>query len=184
MSTMRFAYNTEELRPLIDRLDSEHYTVLYALCDRALKQANRLNDLEGDTASEYVMQCTRLIGEIQHHIKFRKERVVSYISELLQKESESHDCQFCTGKGSCSMQHGLTLAELRDSNGRIKSMLHRLQMAALPLYSESIYPDAYRVLRNQMALIENSLTELHFLEETYLIPKITDAQKKINATDD
>jgi hypothetical protein len=55
-------------------------------------------------------------------------------------------------------------------------------MASLPLYTETIYPDAYRVLRNQMALIENSLTELFFLEENYLIPKVAEAQKIINAS--
>jgi hypothetical protein len=36
------------------------------------------------------------------------------------------------------------------------------------------------VLRNQMALLENSLTELYFVEEAYLIPKVTEAQKNIN----
>jgi hypothetical protein len=33
-----------------------------------------------------------------------------------------------------------------------------------------------------MALIENSLTELFFLEEKYLIPKVSEAQKIINAS--
>lgn len=56
-------------------------------------------------------------------------------------------------------------------------------MVALPLYSETMYPDVYRLLRNHMALIENTLTELFSIEETRLIPKIIESQKKINATD-
>jgi hypothetical protein len=63
----------------------------------------------------------------------------------------------------------------------MRSILNRLQVVALPLYSDTAFPDAYRVLRNQMALIENGLTELFFLEENYLLPKVVDAQKRINA---
>lgn len=75
----------------------------------------------------------------------------------------------------------MQLMELMASHNNIKGILYRLQMVSLPLYSETIYPDAYRILRNQMALIENGLTELFFLEEHYLIPKIVEAQKIINA---
>ena len=75
------------------------------------------------------------------------------------------------------------LIELKESHSRIKDILYRLQMVALPLYAETLYPDVYRVLRNQMALLENSLTELFFIEDAYLIPKVIDAQKKIHASD-
>ncbi len=75
----------------------------------------------------------------------------------------------------------MQLFELKSSHLEIRSLLSRLQMVSLPLYAETIYPDSYRILRNQMALIENHISELLFLEENYLIPKIADAQKRINA---
>jgi hypothetical protein len=56
-----------------------------------------------------------------------------------------------------------------------------LQTAVLPLYSDTVYPDSYRVLRNQMALLEDSMAELFLLEENYLMPKVIQAQKAINA---
>jgi hypothetical protein len=73
------------------------------------------------------------------------------------------------------------LIEIGDSHVQVKETLYRLQMAVLPLYSETIYPDDYRILRNQVALLENSLAQMLFLESTYLVPKIADAQKNINA---
>lgn len=54
-------------------------------------------------------------------------------------------------------------------------------MAALPLYSGAIHLDLYKILQNQMALLENCLAELLVLEETQLIPKIMEAQSNINA---
>jgi len=56
-------------------------------------------------------------------------------------------------------------------------------MAALPLYAETIYPDVYRLLRNHMALIGSSLTDLYTAEEIQLIPKVIEAQRNINARD-
>ena len=79
------------------------------------------------------------------------------------------------------MQHDMQLNDLKQSHMQLKDIIYRVQMVALPLYSETIYPDVYRLLRNHMALIENSLTELYSVEETRLIPKVTEAQKNINA---
>ena len=78
------------------------------------------------------------------------------------------------------MQHELQLNDLKQSQSQLKDILNRIQMVALPLYSETIYPDVYRLLRNHMALIENTLNELYSVEETRLIPRIIEAQKTIN----
>jgi hypothetical protein len=53
-------------------------------------------------------------------------------------------------------------------------------MMSLPLYSETKYTDTYKALRSEMAALENSLSELFFIEETYLVPRVSAAQTKIN----
>jgi hypothetical protein len=75
----------------------------------------------------------------------------------------------------------MQITELNATNDATKKILNRMQLASLPLYSQTMFPDEYRILRNRMALIEMNMTELFFLESTYLVPKITAAQKAINA---
>ncbi len=176
------APNSDNLGSLVEKLDKSHYDVLNTLCASAKKQALKLQTLEMHQAtSQYINLCYRIIEEIQQYINLKKEHLIPYIQTLYEKDTTGHDCKNCNGTGSCSMQHELQLLELRQSHDKMSEILNRLQMAALPLYSETIYPDVYRVLRNQMALIENSLTELFLLEGSQLIPKVVEAQKNIHA---
>jgi hypothetical protein len=123
--------------------------------------------------------CINLAEEIQQYIRNKKEHFVPYVQALSDKVKEGHDCSNCTGNG-CSLQHDIQLIELKQAHAKLKDILNRLQMVTLPLYSDTIYPDVYRILRNNMALLENCLGELFHIEETYLIPKVTEAQKNIN----
>lgn len=171
------------LLPFVEKLDVECYHTIEGLCKIAKKQAAKLSALEvHQTTSQYVPLCIKLIEEIETCITYRKERLIPYIQKLAEKDATGHDCGNCTG-GACKLQHSNELMELEDSHRKIRETLYRLQMAVLPLYSETIYPDAYRILRNQMALLESSLTELFFFEGTYLVPKIIEAQKNINVRD-
>lgn len=168
------------LQQLLEQLENGQYCTIEKLCDAAKKQSAKLNALElQQTTSQYTALCTKLIDEILGHLKFRREVLTPYIQKLSEKNANGHDCSKCTG--SCKLQHDMQLLELKESHLQVKNTLSRLQMAVLPLYSETIFPDAYRVLRNQMALLENCLTELFFLEENYLLPKIAEAQNNINA---
>ena len=169
-----------DLPELIKRLSVECYVPLHKLCDTAGKQAQKLDGLESQqTTSQYTTLCSKLITEIIQCLVTRQDTYIPYIETLAEKAMASHDCKNCSG--TCKMNHDMQLVELKASHNNIKSILYRLQMVSLPLYSETIYPDAYRILRNQMALIESSLTELLFLEEHYLIPKVIEAQNIINA---
>ena len=173
-------YSKIELMDFVERLSNDCYNPLEKLCESAGKQADKLDGLESQLAtSQYTTLCNTLIKEIRQCLGVRKEIYMPYIHTLANKLVDQHDCSNCTG--SCKINHEMQLLELKASHNNIKSILYRLQMVSLPLYSETIYPDAYRILRNQMALIENSLTELFFLEEHYLIPKVVEAQKIINA---
>jgi hypothetical protein len=172
-------YKDAELQPLVEHIQKDYYDVLDGLCDAARKQAMKLRNLETQQATfQYINLCAKLCDDIQKYIQIRKDIFIPYVMKLAEKKDGGHDCRSC--QGGCAMQHDIHLTELRETHSNIKGILHRLQMAALPLYSQTIYPDAYRVLRNQMALLENSLTELYFVEEAYLIPKVTEAQKNIN----
>ena len=176
--------SNDGLEPFIEKLEKSHYDIIISLCETAKKQAQKLRDLEVQkTTSQYVILCNKLIEEIQQYIGVKKEHLLPYLKTLSEKSNIGHDCQSCTGTGSCGLQHDMQLSELKDSHNQLNDIIYRLQMVALPLYSESIYPDVYRILRNQMALLENSLAELFFQEENYLIPKVTEAQKKIHVRD-
>lgn len=165
-------------------MDRSYYNVINTLCETAKKQARKLQELEvHQSTSQYIMLCNRILDEILRYVKNKKDHFLPYMNELFEKQETGHDCRNCTGTGSCDMQHNLQLMELIESHAQIKDILYRLQMVALPLYSETIYPDVYRILRSHMALIENNLTELFSVEETLLIPKVTEAQKRINARD-
>jgi hypothetical protein len=181
MNNLRFTeFNNASLQTLAARLDSEYYDAIETLCEGAMGRANKLSELEvKQSASQYITLCNKLITEIRQYIGARKEYFLPYISELSAKDEANHNCTQCSGK--CNMGHELKLAELKESHLKIKDILYRLQMASLPLYSETTYPDIYRILRNQMVLLENALTETFFIEESYLIPKVAQAQNKINA---
>lgn len=174
------AYTTEELRPFSEKLLKEYYNSLETLCKNGAVQAERVKKLEIDTtASEYAQLCNDMISEISQHIASRKEKFIPYIHQLAEKAETNHDCSACSG--SCKVGHDIQLWELNESNNAVKKILNRMQLATLPLYSQTMYPDEYRILRNRMALIEMNMTELFFLEGTYLIPKVLEAQKAINA---
>jgi hypothetical protein len=174
--------NSESLLPLIERIDKSYYDVIINLCNTAMKHALRLQELElHNVTSQYVSQCIRLIDEIKHYITIKKEHFVPYVQSLFEKQAAGHDCSSC--QGGCTMRHEMQLSELRQSHVQLKDVISRVQMVSLPLYSETIYPDVYRLLRNHMALLENTLTELFSIEETRLLAKIVEAQKKINSRD-
>lgn len=171
-------YINEPLQSFVESPLGEYYASLEALCESAEGQARKVSTLETEQiVSNYVVLCNGIISDVKRFILMRKEKVIPYVHQLSEKVSSSHDCSSCSG--NCKLNHELQVLELSGSNAELKKVLNRLQLASLPLYSQTMYPDAYRILRNRMALIEMSLTELLFLENSYLIPKIIEAQKSI-----
>jgi hypothetical protein len=180
MNTRHFdKYSETALMPFVEKLMDDYYDNIERLCDTAQKQADKVAKLEMNrSGSQYTTLCHDIIQEAGQHIQNRKDKYIPYIHQLSDKVVTQHDCSFCSG--GCKMNHISQPLELKASNETMRKMVNRLQMVSLPLYAETIYPDEYRILRNQMALLENNLTELFFLENTYLIPKILEAQKNIN----
>jgi len=173
-------YADKPLQLFVETLINEHYNTTEKLCASAKKQTEKISSLEiGESMSQYTLACNSIITETEQYIRARKEKYIPYMLTLSQKADTQHDCSTCTG--SCKLNHDMQLLELRASNELMQKTLKKLQIASLPLYSETIYADEYRLLRSQMAMIETSLSELFFLENNYLIPKIQEAQKNINA---
>jgi hypothetical protein len=164
----------------VEQLLGDYYVLIARLCTNAKKQANKVNDLEKhEKASEYTSLCYDVIAETEQHITSRQDKYLPYIHQLSDKVTAGHDCSNCSG--GCKVNHDMHVIELNASNDVIKRVISRLRMTTLPLYSDTLYPDEYRLLRNFMALVENNMAELFALENKYLIPRIIEAQKTINA---
>jgi gas vesicle protein len=177
---MHNRYGETTLPLFVEILQNECYDAIEKACEAAEQQAHKLSNLEiQQNTSNYTSTCQKIIGEIKTHIAERKQKFIPYIQTLTEKVATNHNCSACTG--NCKLNHDMQLFELKGSHMAVRSLLNRLQMVSLPLYSETIYPDSYRILRNHMALIENHIAELLLLEEKYLIPKVAAAQKQINA---
>ncbi len=178
---MKYTEN-EGLLVLAEGLDKSYYSAILGFCENAQLQAASLQQLEiHKSTSQYVNLCSKLIAEIQQYIGNKTGHLLPYLKTLGVKSSAGHDCRSCNG--GCDMGHDLVLAELKDSHIHIKEIVYRLQMVALPLYSETKFPIEYKSLRNLMARLENSLADLLALEETKLIPQIIEAQKNIYVHD-
>ncbi len=169
-----------ELKTFAQTLQTEHYDSIEQLCADIKKQAKKINGLEqSETSTQYVSKCEKIVSDIENHVSGRKGIYIPYVDKLSDKVKDNHDCTNCSG--TCRVNHDMHIMELHATNESMKKVLSRLQMISLPLYSETMFPDEYRRLRSNMTLLETSIAELFFLENNYLIPKIADAQKSINA---
>jgi len=173
-------YQEAELKPFAEKLQSEYYDSIEILCANTRKQSDKIRGIDSmGSALQYVTQCEKIVADVEKHVKDKKAIYIPYVHSLVEKVADNHNCSKCTG--SCKVNHEMHIWELNATNEEMKKVLNRLQFITLPLYSETLYPDEYRLLRSNMTLLETSLTELFFLENNYLIPKITGAQKSINA---
>lgn len=174
------AYLDATLETFAEKLQTDYYSAIGALCEQVKKQAVKIKKIEKSESSlQYVLSCENIVSEIERHINGRKDIYIPYVHTLSEKVKHNHNCSNCSG--SCKINHDVHILELNVTNDEMKKVVARLQMITLPLYSESLFPDEYRVLRSNMTLLETNLSELFFLENTYLIPKIAEAQKSINA---
>lgn len=173
-------YSSLTLSAVVEKLRTECYEEIEKLCSSASMQLAKLQSTDvQQSTSQYTATCESIITGVKQIISDRKEKYIPYLNSLFTKVSENHNCSGCTG--SCKLKHELHLVELDATHATIRKILSRLQMTGLPLYSDTTYPDMYRVLRGIMVLIENCLAEIYFIEENYLLPKVIEAQKLINA---
>lgn len=181
MATILFSqYRNSDLEELAKRLDSDYYNALKVQCDTVTGLSRELlEDGAHPSTNLYVSLATKLMEQVEELIVLRQEVILPYIKDLSTKKGEGHDCRNCAG--GCHVAHNSHLFSLKDSHKRIKEILFRLQSVALPLYTDMNYPAGYKTLRNEMMIMDTVLTELFYLEEANLIPRVLEAQKAIHA---
>jgi hypothetical protein len=111
-------------------------------------------------------------------MQYRKEVLYPYLEELAAKKREGHDCSHCPG--GCKVKHKAKILEINESHKFIRRTLEEIN-ELFPEAEKVPVAEEFRPLRNDMLLMENTLTEIYYLEEEVLLPKIKEAQKKINA---
>ncbi len=181
MSKVLFSkYRQFDLGELIEKLDNDYYQVTEEMCNNAHSHAMQLLQKSNHESTYlYITLCNELTGKIKEYVKLRRSVVKPYVVELHQKDAEGHNCTNCSGK--CYSEHSMQMKILVDSHIRIREVLEQLRNGKLREMPDTIYPLAYRVFSNEITLLESILTELYYLEEVNLIPRVSDAQKKINA---
>lgn len=172
-------YSEIDLPQFIDKIDSEYVLTLKS-CDTAERQVTAIKTLEGKGAiSQYVALCGKLIDEIQEILGNRQKNLIPYMEHLSDKLTAETSKRRSRKSVASDKQHD----SLKDSIKEIRKIISKLQVTALPLYSDKVDTGAYRSLRSQMIGIESSLNELLYNEENYLLPKIKEAQDKIYGPD-
>lgn len=168
------------LEEITEYFQMNFYDVLKLLCNKAHAQADELKQTdELQFTQVYLGLCNQTLDKINKYIQDFYQYLVPYSKELHTKAVTGHNCANC--KGVCDMGHNALLMQMREGHRELQTLLHELQMNALPLYSNLEYPAVYKMLRNKMQLINMKLRELIYMEEAVLIPKLLESQKKINA---
>lgn len=179
-ATLFAKFRSYSIDELLNRLDEGYYQALDIICTNARNCAAQLSVEPGHPSlSLYSGIYTDLVGDVQRLLLFRKQVVIPYVQELLAKLQDGHNCKNCSG--SCHVGHNAQLMSLVDSHNEIKDILSGLHMAVMPMDNDLDYPEGYRILRNEIVVINTMLTELFYIEESSLIPTIIEAQRAINA---
>lgn len=169
----------EDVGQLVSQLNNDYYEALAVSCMSAGSVAQQLTQQNYQLIQLYTSLSTKLTEEVADLLNHRQNILMPYIKDLLGKREEGHDCRNCSG--GCHVQHTIYMQGMKDVYKRIKEMLFRLHNIALPLYTEIEYPAQYKVLRNEILLIDTMLTELFYLEEACLVPGVLAAQRSIHA---
>ncbi len=174
-------YQKDSPGALAGRLQKNYYNLIGCLCDcvETLTQQPETTDCN----SLYNSLCQRLVSEIREQMQYRQTILMPYLSELEQKQQSGHNCLTCSG--GCRINHTGQLQQLKSAHQHIKEILYRIQQVATPMQQDLKYANPIcRILVNEIAQLDTTLTELFYLEEAILIPKIMELQSRINAATD
>jgi len=167
----------QDLQHLLSRLQEEAYQQVSNLYDQA---GVYITELESQTTgmSAYTEHCARLLREISGYQRLRRLVLLPYIKELLEKEEDGHDCSACGG--GCTLSHSSRIREIREAHLGIRNGLTALQAGSIQV-AHTPYPESYSRLRAAMAQLQEILLGILFIEESALIPMLTELQQKIRA---
>jgi hypothetical protein len=171
-------YQKEDLLGLTERLNRDYYEVIDELCKPAATHASAIQELpeteNNANTTLYINLCIKLIEEIRFQIRMRRQIVIPYLHQLLRILKNKSPCENV-------FVHNILIADtVKEAHDKIREILSRLQQLAKPLYLDIAQPLPYKILRNEIMIIETALTELFYLEETILLPRAMEVQDRIN----
>ena len=176
--TLLTDFHACDLPEIIEKLDENYYRIVEDHCEKIEANTAMFQDAEHPSLNLYISLCVKLIEKIRNHMQMRKLVTMPYVYELFDKVVTEHDCSEC--ENGCQIGHSMKVSGIKETNQHIKEIFYRLQMVAAPLYAEDTHIDTYKDLRNEIVLIDTKLTELFYLEEAVLLPKVIEAQRKIH----
>lgn len=180
-------YKKDSSIEIVELLEKNYFQTIEEHCQKAGEYALQLK-ITGYTSNKnhatspdiYISMCLGVIEDIKQCIKFRKENIIPYVLELAGKVTAGHDCSNCST--GCAVKHASKIPEIESYHGRTKDMFGRLERLSIPVYgANNSYAEIYKLLRNEMIIIQTAVIELFFIEESALIPKIQEEQKNIHA---
>ncbi len=178
--TLFSQYHKDAPGVLAVRLQKNYYNLIDCLCDCVDRLTQ--NDDTNEESSLYNSLCRHLVSGIREQIQYRQIILIPYLHELEEKQQSGHNCLNCPGK--CQTNHAGQLHHLKAAHQHIKEILYRIQQITTPAQQDQYTNPASRTLANEVAQLDTTLTELFYIEEAILIPKIMELQSRINAATD
>jgi hypothetical protein len=171
--------NNTKLSDLTSYITKEYYESAYINGKQAIGRINHLKQTDDNVGgSEILHRYEQIVGEMQ---KFNTQRLVyfvPYLKELVDKNEEGHNCSTCSGK--CDMHHTARLLDFNLSLEEIKNATYRERDLLTNGYN-GVHV-ALQQVHQDIKNLNEILSKLFIIEQTTLLPKIKEAQKKINAT--
>ena len=183
MNTALYAEPSFALQSLMAYLEKEYYAPIGQMCGRIVACTTEIHqpDVHPSAPLIYASQSKKLAEQVGRYIRLRRRSLLPYLNELAEKEDNGHDCRNCAT--SCTIRHSTQLADIQDAHRQIRETMDQLRSITPPAPDELRHQYGEAMLRKEIAVLDEQLSELLYLEETALIPKITEAQKSIHAHD-
>lgn len=165
-------YHRANLFQLTERLAEDYYTVIDHLCEQVNNYADcNTGIMEG---SLYYSLCIRLAGEIKKQVMFRRRELLPYVQQLSSGRSKAMTAE------NADIQLSGKAASIKASHRKVKELVYHIHQLSTPQYVREDEKDIrYRVLRKEIALLDDVLTELFYIEEAILMPKMLEADEHI-----
>lgn len=175
-SHLHLSYADSELTELIALINEEYYDKIIDISDNTREYLNHISGLFDVTL--YQLHYADAEKELKQFVQLRKDVYVPYVFELFDKSANGHNCSQCSGR--CDVQHSLKNYEFNSSLQHIKQVASHIK-TGLPMLANAPFDGKLKVLHNEVNLLYNMLIDLWSIERNILLPKIEEAQKKINA---
>ncbi|XZF14976.1 hypothetical protein ACTHGU_02490 [Chitinophagaceae bacterium MMS25-I14] len=183
MASVLFAhYHKEDLKGLIKCLNEDYYDPIIQSCIQISGFADYISSKTPDNVAGnlYISRCIRMLDQIKQEVETSKYVIAPYVNELYEKDTDGHNCSTCSGK--CSIQHKVQIEQIKAIHKKINDIIQNIKQLEQPLSERGVATEHDgKIIHNELAILDNVITEMFYIEEEILMPKILEAQKHINA---